>query len=135
MSTLQKVSLVFGALFALVGVAGFVTTGTTMEARIEHAPRLFGLFPVNLLHNLVHLGFGLWGLLGSRSPAGALGFCRGAGLIYLVLTVLAFVTPTTFGLIPIGGHDIWFHGLIGSVLTYFGFFRNRVVPPVEQVLS
>jgi hypothetical protein len=34
----------------------------SMEADLDS--RLFGLFPVNILHNLVHLAFGAWGILG-----------------------------------------------------------------------
>jgi hypothetical protein len=124
-----------GVAFLIIALIGFVTTGTTMEASMEHAPRLAGLFPVNLIHNLIHLVFGVWGLLAARSLTGSVSFLRTAGVIYLVLTVLAFVTPTTFGLVPIGSHDIWLHGVLGAVMTYFGFAGSRVPTPEPRTTA
>jgi hypothetical protein len=121
-----RVALVVGLAFLGVAILGFLTTGTTMEASMEHAPRLLGLFPVNLLHNLIHLVFGLWGLVASRGAGAARSFLRIAGVIYLALAALAFVSPTTFGLVPIGGHDIWLHLVLGAIMAYFGFARGGV---------
>jgi hypothetical protein len=118
----QRVSLIFGVVFILVAVLGFITEGgTSMHAEVETAPRLLGLFPVNLLHNLVHLLFGVWGVLASRTWPAARTYCRVGGVIYLVLMVLGFVAPDTFGLIPIGGNDIWLHAVLGAVLAAVGF--------------
>jgi hypothetical protein len=88
---------------------------------MENAPKLLGMFPVNLPHNVVHLLFGLWGVAASRSFSGAKGYCQIAGVIYLVLAVLGFVAPTTFGFIPIGGSDIGLHAVLGLVLAAVGF--------------
>ena len=121
MPTVQRVASIFGWVFVLVAILGFVTTGTTMEADPEMAPHLLGLFPVNLLHNLVHLAFGVWGILAARAWRSATSYCRLAGVAYLALTGLAFVTPSTFGLIPIGGHNIWLHLVLGLALATFGF--------------
>jgi hypothetical protein len=52
MSGVQRAAQIFGIIFVLVGIAGFVTSGTSMEADPEMAPHLLGLFPVNLVHNL-----------------------------------------------------------------------------------
>jgi len=112
----QRVALLFGLVFLLVGILGFVTTGTTMEASMENAPKLLGLFPVNALHNLVHCLFGIWGLAASRNAGSALAYCRIGGAIYLVLAILGLIAPTTFGLIPIGGNDVWLHAVLGVVL-------------------
>lgn len=121
MTTTQRVAQVFGAVFVLVGLLGFFVTGGSMDAHMETAPRLLGLFPVNVLHNLVHLAFGVWGIVASRSWGAAKTYCQVAGVIYLVLTVLGFVSPETFGMIPIGGNDIWLHAVLGLALAYFGF--------------
>ena len=75
MTTVQRIALVFGVVFIIVALAGFFTPGgTTMNADMETAPLLFGVFPVNLLHNIVHLLFGLWGLAASRSWGGAVSY-------------------------------------------------------------
>jgi hypothetical protein len=121
MTTVQRVALIFGVVFTLVAVLGFVTTGMTMDAEMETAPKLLGLFPVNVLHNVVHLLFGVWGLAASRTFAASRSYAQIAGVIYIVLAVLGFVAPTTFGLIPIGGNDIWLHALLGVVLAGVGF--------------
>lgn len=121
-STAQLVALIFGVVFILVAVVGFITPGGMgMEASMEAAPKELGFFPINLLHNVVHLLFGIWGIVASRSWAGAKAYCQIGGVIYIVLTVLGFVAPTTFGLIPIGGNDIWLHALLGIVLAAVGF--------------
>ncbi len=126
----QKAAMVFGVVFLLVGLLGLLSRGGTgMEADMNTAPKLLGLFPVNLLHNLVHLAFGVWGIAASRSHGGAKGFHRAGAVIYLVLVVLAFVDPTTFGLVPIGGNDIWLHALLAAGLGYFGFIHREAGVP------
>ncbi len=85
------------------------------------APRLLGLFPVNLLHNIVHLLFGVWGLAASRSWGGSVAYTRAGGVIYLVLAVLGFFLPEFLGIMPIGGNDIWLHILLGLPLAIVGF--------------
>jgi len=121
----QRVAQLFGVVFLLVGVLGFVTTGMNMEASMESAPKLLGLFPVNALHNIVHLLFGVWGLMAARSLAGAVQFAKIGGGVYVVLAILGFIAPTTFGLIPIGGNDIWLHAVIGIVLLYVGLTAGK----------
>ena len=91
-------------------------------------PRLaLGLFPVNVLHNLIHLAFGAWGLLAARSASGSVAYARGVAVIYGVLTILGLIpaTSTTFGLVPIGGNDIWLHAGLAAVAGYFGFFHRE----------
>jgi hypothetical protein len=120
----RRIALVFGIVFLLVGLLGFIMPGAggLMDMAADPpANMLLGLFPVNFLHNLVHLLFGVWGLVASRSFSGAKMYAQVAGAIYIVLAILGFVVPTTFGLIPIGGNDIWLHGLLGIVLAGIGF--------------
>jgi hypothetical protein len=120
-SMVKRVALIFGIVFLIVGVAGLLTPGG-MEMGADPAPgMLFGLFPVNLLHNIVHLLFGVWGIAASRSFDGAKTYARVGGVIYLVLVVLAFIDPTTFGLVPIGGNDIWLHAVLAIALLAAGF--------------
>ena len=121
-SAAQKGALVFGVVFLVVGLLGlFVENGMGMEADMERTGLLLGLFPVNLLHNLVHLAFGAWGIAASRSHSGSRGYGRTGAVIYGVLVVLAFIDPTTFGLVPIGGNDIWLHAILALGLAYIGW--------------
>lgn len=121
----QQVARIFGVAFLLIGILGFVTGGMSMEADPALAPKILGLFPVNVLHNVVHLLFGVWGLAASRSVTGATQYAQMAGGIYVVLAILGFVAPTTFGLIPIGGNDIWLHALLGGVLLAVGLMAPK----------
>lgn len=121
MTTVQRAAQIFGIVFILVAILGFVASGGSMEADPEHAPRLLGLFPVNVLHNVVHLLFGIWGLVASRTFEGSRTYGRVGGIAYLVLAVLGVISPDTFGLIPIGGNDIWLHAILGIALAAIGF--------------
>ncbi len=120
-TTAQLVSLVFGIGFLLVAILGFVQGGMSMEADPGLAPKVLGLFPVNLLHNLVHLAFGVWGLAASRTHDASRAYCRISGIIYLVLTVVGYLAPSGFGLVPLGGADPLLHLVLGAVLTAVGF--------------
>jgi|SRR5687768_11393503 len=125
--SIQRIALVFGIVFLVVGVLGFVQGGMDMTADPEAAPKLLGLFPVNAVHSAVHLAFGVWGLLASRSAPGSANYAKIAGIIYLVLTVLGFVAPDGFGLVPLGGHDIWLHAVLGVALALAGFTLRPAV--------
>jgi len=122
MTTIQRVAQVFGIGFLLVGIIGFFSTGLgTMTADPVTAPKMLGLFPVNVLLNIVHLLFGIWGVAASRSFTASRTYGQVGGVIYLLLAVLGFVAPSGFGLVPLGGNGIWLHVLLGVVLAYFGF--------------
>jgi uncharacterized protein DUF4383 len=117
----RRVAMVFGIVFLLVGILGLVSPGG-MSMGADPAPAMIlGLFPVNLLHNIVHLLFGVWGLVASRSFAGAKMYAQVGGVIYLVLAICGLVIPTTFGLLPNSGNNIWLHAVLGLVLAGVGF--------------
>jgi hypothetical protein len=120
MTFAQRAAMIFGWAFVAVGLLGFVATGTSMDPNHLTAPRLFGLFPVNVVHNIVHLLFGVWGLLGARSFGGARSYLLGAGVIYLVLAALGYVAPDGFGLVPLGGADIGLHVFLALALLLAG---------------
>jgi len=136
MTVAQRIAQIFGWAFVIVGLAGFVATGSSMDPNHLTAPRLFGLFPVNALHNIVHLLFGLWGVLASRSVGASRGYFIGAGVLYLLLAALGTVVPDGFGLVPLGGNDVGLHiflalGLLASSLLA----RRRPVAPVVRADS
>jgi hypothetical protein len=117
----QGVSLLAGIGFVLVALLGFVQGGMSMEADPNLAPKLLGVFPVNLLHNCVHLALGVWGLAAARRHAAARTYCRIAGVLYLALTALGYVSPNGFGLVPLGGAAVLLHLALGLVLAGVGF--------------
>jgi hypothetical protein len=127
MTTVQRLAQLFGIVFLLVAIIGFVASGGSMESDPEMAEKILGLFPVNLVHNGVHLGFGIWGLLAARNFDGARNYGIIGGVMYLVLAVLGYVAPDGFGLVPLGGNDIWLHGILGLGLLAAGATAKRTI--------
>jgi hypothetical protein len=127
-------ALLFGIVFLAVGVLGFVPgmthgpAGTHNVSMTQNYGDLLGLFPVNMLHNIVHILFGIWGLLAYRSLSGSVGYFRSVAIIYAVLAVLGLIPAfdTTFGLIPIYGNDVWLHAVLAIVAAYFGWIHREV---------
>jgi hypothetical protein len=137
MST-RSFATIFGGLFLAVGVAGFVPplVSAPSEVAAALAPeaahgRLFGLFPVNAVHNLVHIGFGVWGLLAARSLTGAILYARVVAIAYLALALMGFVPglDTLFGLAPLYGNAIWLHAILAAIGAYFGWVHRNPVRP------
>jgi nicotinamide mononucleotide adenylyltransferase len=131
MST-RTFALIFGIVFLAVGVAGFVP-GLVQPLHAGHPEamgnngQLLGLFPVNELHNAVHILFGIWGLAASRSLGNSVTYARGVAIIYAVLTIAGFVPQleTMFGLVPLYGNDVWLHALLALVAAYFGWVNRN----------
>lgn len=129
----RNFALIFGIVFLIIGVSGFIPglseevhgghPGVTMDAS---SANVFGLFPVNLLHNIVHLAFGLWGLAASRTLGAAKTYAKGVGIVYALLTVMGLVPglDTMFGLTPLFGNDVWLHALLSAAGIYFGWFHR-----------
>src|SRR4051794_36326231 len=70
-STIRTVAMVVGVVFLLVGVLGFIPGITTdygdmQFAGHESGAELLGLFQVSVLHNIVHLLFGIAGIAMAR---------------------------------------------------------------------
>jgi hypothetical protein len=80
---------------------------------------------VNVVHNVVHLIFGLWGVLGARTYGAARSYLLGAGLTYLFLAALGYVVPNGLGLVPLGGNDIGLHLFLGLGLLLSGMVTTR----------
>jgi len=125
----RKFALIFGIIYVIAGIAGFIPALNPHHADMPPIAvdsfygRALGLFPVNILHNLVHLAIGVWGILGSRSVGGARFFGRGLAIFYGLLAILGLIpaTNTMFGLVPLYGNDVWLHAGTALIAAYFGF--------------
>ena len=125
-------ALIYGLAFTAIGIAGFIPGFVTAHESLDHqlaveqrAGDLFGLFPVNVLHNLVHLVFGVWGLAVYRNAYAAIGYARIVAVMYALFMVMGFIPGlnTVMGLVPLHGNDIWLHAVLAAVAAYFGFVR------------
>jgi hypothetical protein len=130
-TSVQTFALIFGAVYALVGVMGFIPA--LLQSPPANAPDvrvdtlygyLLGLFPVNVLHDVVHLAIGVLGILAARRFASSMTYCRVVAILFAVLTVMGLVPglDTTLGLIPIFGADVALHALTTLASAYFGWF-------------
>ena len=126
---------VFGLVFLLVGVLGFFAAPPPADAlplTMDHGHGMaLGLFPVNTLHNVVHLLFGILGLMASRGMLmSARAFFQMLAVAYALLALLGMVpaTQTAFGLIPIYGNDVWLHALIAVAAGIIGFTNVFATP-------
>jgi hypothetical protein len=140
--TTRNFAMITGVVFLAIGLMGFFPG--LVSAPSPGAPNmavhtgygyLLGLFPINILHNFVHMVVGFWGLTASRTLAGSLSFARGLAIFYGLLTIMGLIPGlnTTFGLIPIFGHEIWLHALTAGVAAYFGFTGHAEAIPVERL--
>ena len=127
-TTIQKLAAVFGVVFILVAIVGFIAPGGMAMQPTDPATaaKIFGMFPVNLLHNIAHLVFGIWGLAASRSWGGSKQFFLWGGTIYLVLTIGGFLSPAGFGVLPLGGSDIGLHCVLAIVMLLIGVTAKPV---------
>lgn len=130
-STPQMLALLVGAVFLLVGVLGFIPGITTnygdMEfASEDSAAELLGIFQVSILHNIVHLLFGVAGLAMARTWDGARTFLIGGGVLYLALWVLGLVGGMDW--LPSNTADDWLHFALGAGMVGLGFVTTRQRP-------
>jgi hypothetical protein len=118
---------VVGAVFLLVGVLGFIP-GITQDydlmefAGHESGAELLGIFQVSVLHNIVHLLFGLAGLAAARRSDWSIGYLIGGGVIYLLLAVYGFVIEKAedANFVPVNSADDWLHVALGVAMVGLG---------------
>lgn len=111
----KTLAMVFGVVFILVGLLGFVDNPLVGAN---------GIFETDMLHNLVHILFGLILLVVSLKMAGSSAlWLKILGVVYLLLAVLGFMMGDgmLLGLITANGADHWLHLVLGVVLVLAGF--------------
>ena len=128
--TSRSFARVIGIVFLAVGVLGFVPGlksppplwAPHLAADGEYG-LLLGLFPVNWIHNLVHLIIGIAAWRASNTMSDARKFARGLAILYGGLAVMGVIPRlnSTFGLIPLFGLDVWLHAATAAIAAYFGF--------------
>jgi hypothetical protein len=129
----QTVATVVAAAFLVVGILGFIPGITTHYGDMTFAghdsdARLLGIFEVSVLHNIVHLLFGVVGLALARTPSGAVAFLIGGGVIYLVLWLYGLVVDkaSSANFVPLNSADDWLHFALGVVMVGAGIaLRGR----------
>ena len=128
----QQAAFVVGAAFLLVGILGFIPGITTDYDTLTFAShdsdaKLLGVFEVSILHNIVHLLFGVAGLALARSWSGARAFLLGGGAIYLVLWIYGLVVDaeSDANFVPLDDADNWLHLALGLGMVALGLALGR----------
>lgn len=135
-SPLELASLIVGATFLLVGVLGFIPGVTqnydAMEfSGHESGAELLGIFQVSVLHNIVHLLFGVLGLVAARMASSARTFLIVGGAVYLVLWLYGMLIDKTSeaNFVPLNAADDWLHLGLGAGMLALGLVLGRSVRP------
>jgi hypothetical protein len=128
LSLVQKLAALTAVVFLVVGILGFVPGITTHHGDMSFAghssgAKLFGLFQVSILLNIVHLLFGVVGLVLATSADGARNFLVVGGVVYLALWVLGIVGGAHW--IPANTADNWLHFLLGVGMIGLGYAGTR----------
>ena len=101
----RRFALVVGIIYLVIGIAGFIPglvqgPGYSDLAVNALSGNLLGLFPVNVVHHIVHLLVGVLAVMGLISAASL---------------------DTMFGLTPLFSHDVWLHAGTAVIAAYFGW--------------
>lgn len=142
-TTLQKGALATGAVFLLVGLLGFIPGITSMGSIAATTPvsgaggltfagrqsdaLLLGLFQVSILHNLVHLLYGVAGILAARTWSASRAYLIGGGAVYLVLWIYGLLIDKNSGanFVPLNRADDWLHFGLGVGMIALGYLLSR----------
>ncbi|MEV8311675.1 DUF4383 domain-containing protein [Streptomyces flavidovirens] len=131
-SPVQKAALVVGAVFLLVGVLGFIPGITsdydTMKFAEHHSEaKLLGVFQVSILHNIVHLLFGVAGIAMARAASTARTYLLAGGAVYLLLWLYGLFIDhdSAANFVPVNTADNWLHFFLGIGMIALGALLTR----------
>ena len=124
----QSLAMVVGIAFLVVGILGFIPGITTGYGDMAFAgddsgAELLGIFQVSILHNIVHLLFGIAGIALARTFDGAKSFLIGGGVLYLLLWLLGVVGGASW--VPTNTADDWLHLVVGVGMVVGGVVTTR----------
>lgn len=133
-TAIQTAALAVGAVFLLVGILGFIPGVTSNYAALGAAGHtsealLLGVFQVSILHNVVHLLFGVAGIAMARSATQSRNFLVGGGVVYLILWLYGLLVPhdSPANFVPVNDADNWLHLGLGLGMLALGLILARSV--------
>lgn len=127
-----------GFVFLGLGVLGFIPGVTTNYDSLatwsyRSDALLLGILQVSVLHNVVHLLFGVAGIYLARTIRSARRYLTIGGVIYLVLFTYGLVidleSPANF--VPLDVADIFLHFVAGIAMLGLGLTLTRRPTPAE----
>jgi hypothetical protein len=130
LETIQKITIGFGIVYALVGVLGFIPGIVNHEGMnmsdVPNEGLLMGIFGVNLVHNLAHILLGMVIIGGAFAPDKGITINRIMAVVFLILAASYFIDPLA-RLMSLNLPDLFLH--LGSALLtgFLGFVAYRTV--------
>ncbi len=117
----KKLAMIFGVVFVLVGLLGFINNPIVGAE---------GIFNTNMLHNIAHLLIGIVLILVAKKESTAVLWMKIFGAVYLLLAVLGFMVVSKGGdmilnLVSTNAADNWLHVVLGVVLLIVGFMAGK----------
>ncbi|MBW3593154.1 MAG: DUF4383 domain-containing protein [Actinobacteria bacterium] len=129
----QKAAMLFGIIFLIVGVAGFIPGITTDYDRLtvfdDQGAKLLGIFGTNIIENIAHLLFGIAGLALARTWSGAKNYFIWGGLIYVALWLYGLIIEENSAANFMGLNNAanWLHLVLGIAMLAAGYLLSRRV--------
>ncbi len=115
----KKLAIVFGIVFVVVGLLGFISNPIVGDA---------GIFHTNALHNIVHLLVGIILLCVAKNEKNAAKAMKIFGIVYLLLAILGFISLDILSFISANGADNILHLVLGIVLLVVGMKASKGAP-------
>nr|WP_242625361.1 DUF4383 domain-containing protein [Krasilnikovia cinnamomea] len=135
----SRLALIVGVVFLVVGIAGFIPGLTSNYDQMTFAGHhsdalLLGVFQVSVLHNIVHLLFGIAGIAMARRVDTARLYLIGGGAIYLLLWLYGLIINESSGanFLPINNADDWLHFVLGLGMIGLGLLASRRADTARQ---
>jgi arginine exporter protein ArgO len=128
---IQKAAMLFGIVFLLVTILGFIPGVTSDYDRLTEfgdvGAKVLGIFGVNWLENVVHLLYGVLGLALVRSWNGSRAYFIGGGLVYLAVWLYGLLIDldSSANIIGVNSAANWLHFVIGLTMLLIGFVLGR----------
>ena len=124
----QRAALIAGIVFLIVGIAGFIPGLTTNYGDLALAghdsmAKLMGVFQVSVLHNIVHLAYGIAGIVFARRTRWSRNFLIWGGVVYAVLWLYGLVIggmSTAANFVPLNSADNWLHLILAVAMIALG---------------
>jgi hypothetical protein len=119
MNLTRTYAIVFGVVYTLVGLVAMAASSTLATGTLI-------IFPVNVVHNLVHLAVGLLGIAAFFTGMSVL-YSRFMAVLFAILVVAGFLPQPLLGIVPLGGWDILLHlatAVLGAVAGWMYVSRG-----------
>ena len=132
---IQTAALLFGAVFLVVTLAGFIpgiTTNYDDLTRFDgEGAKIFGIFGTNILENVVHLLYGVAGLAAAASWAASKNYFVWGGVVYLAVWLYGLLggsnESSSANFLGLNSAADWLHFVLGVTMIAIGFLLSRRV--------